>query len=238
MKKIITLALALSLGAALAACGDRAPKPLDNTKPLVYAQEQGGDSRVPVINLDSQAVEEINEEITRYTRAGATRYDFFVARHGDILSLMLCGVAGDGTRMYHTWLLDAQAGERTDSQGLLDIAGWDAEELRGNFHAKLEHFYQGQRDENGNLPAHAQRFYEKMLAELGHPDAPRLFLHEDGRLFWVSQLSFGDGLYIEEDTHYWAQDYHEILMDPALPDDAYAFDMTIMEHIGWAMLES
>jgi len=237
MKKIIALICSAVMLLALAACGNQPPSGLvllNDTQPLVFFDEGLG---VPVVNLYSEGATAINTEIAWWTRSPTPdSFSYFYAQHGGLLSLMLCGEAGDGTRTHFTWLLNTQTGELATNQDLLDAAGWDAEELRTNLRAKLEYFYAGQRDENGNLPDHARYYYDKMQAELNHPDAPRLFLHADSRLFWVSQLSFGNGLYMEEDTYYWAENFHEILIDPTLPDEAYAFTLGVLEHIGWDML--
>ena len=247
MKRIITitlaLALALGLAAALAGCGQgRPPAPLDATRELVYDMGWRENARVPRVNLDSEDAARINEHIAwAQSSFNLSRSDFFYARHGDILSLIFCMASGDGNFEHHTFALNTATGALVSNAELLALAGWDFDELAETLRAKIGQFYEGHRDAYGELPppreSPVRRIHDKMLSELTMPEMPRLFLSEDGRLFWVAQLSFGEGLALEDGTVFGGRhDFVEMLMDPAMPSEAFALDSGIVELFGWEML--
>jgi len=250
MKRIITitlaLALALGLATVLTGCGDqeRPPAPLDDTRELIHEIDGTRENlRVPMVNLDSEEAGDINEHID-WARGSfnASHSDFFHARHGNIVSLIFCMESRDGNFEYHTFTLNAETGERVTNAELLAMAGWEFDELAERLRENIDYFYEGQRDEDGNLPpmreSPVQRIHDKMLSELTMPELLRLHLTEDGRLFWVAQLSFGQGIALEDGTVFRGGrgDFIEILMDPTLPADTFAFDSGIVERFGWDML--
>lgn len=235
MKRLSLVLLVAVFALMFAACGTGTVGLVDDTRPVIYAE---GD--LPVVNINSPDAAQINREVNRWAgppRAGSTA--FFYAQHDDVLSLILCMAGGDAlSYSYLVWNIDVRTGELVDNLTLLELAGWDYDELSENLLARLANFYEAQRDGNGRLPAASQRNYDKMRSELAHSRVPRLFWAQSGRLWWVGQLSFGDGLQISDDHHtFGAGGFVDILIDPAAPENAYVFDLSILEHTGWDVLE-
>ena len=239
MKKLISIVLVLVFVFALAACGGGAdqPEPVDPARPLVDTIEVR-ERMLPYLNLDSADAAQINEDIRRWGDVGAGRVAHFYAQHGDVLSLILCTAGGDAlSYSFDTFNINVRTGELVSNAELLERAGHDFDTLSENLLARLAAFYDAQRDEDGNLPDAAQRNYAKMQSELANPRVPRFFWAQDGRLWWVGQLSFGDGLQISDDhDSFGAGGFFDILIDPAAPEDTYVFDRSILDHTGWDML--
>jgi hypothetical protein len=197
MKRTITLALVLAL-LALAACSpaqQTSPPPLHADEGIVFTtQERPRGHEIPVVNLDSPAAARINEEITWWAQqlSAAAELGWFYALHSNILSLVLCIYPAAAPMQFFTWLLDVSTGELASNAQLLVHAGWEHADLRDTLLAWLSGFYSGLRDDEGNLPAHAQQYYTRMQHELAHPEVPRLFLSQGGNLFWIAQLSYDD----------------------------------------------
>jgi len=210
MKQYFALGLVLALLTGFAGCGftkEPGLPPPQDTAGLVH-----GDA-VPVLTLDSPAAKRVNDEIAWVMQEyEVERSAYFTSMRGDVLSLILCLAEETGDTFY-VWHINTKTGETVTNEELLRLAGWGRLALLENLQRKMDHFYGG--------PQERDRIYRKMTSELQDIERLRLYLGEDGRLFWVCQFVFpGD------------EKYKEVLLDPDLEDTMYTVDM----ETGWGML--
>jgi len=221
---------------------------LDTSDALVHAIVAGEKHRFPVINLDFPEAVRINAEVRavydKHAHAleqgwGVDAHDdFYYAVHGDVLSLIFCRASDWGNAAFQTYHLSTKTGQRVTNSELLQSAEIKEKELTDSLRRKIKLFYDGYntaynyninyekydehfRDydfdrlddelasESNNF--HIAAFRAKALAALDDIENLRLYWSGQGKMIAVTELDFGGGA-----------DSYEVLIDPALPDEAYS----------------
>ena len=178
------------------------------------------------------------------------RDDFYHAVHGDVISLIFCRASDYGVVEYQIYHMNVKTGQPVTNKALLKQAGIKEKELTESLRRKIVLFYDGYNtaynyninyedyDEffrdfdfdrlpddldllaeeyklSGKQPRipdfHISFFRAKALAALNDTESLRLYWSGQGKLIAVTELDFGGGA-----------DSYEVLMDSALPDEAYS----------------